>query len=311
MSKEKSVQEMIRQNNSSKFNLRLIIEKVMPKFLLISAIVSILTTFGIVFTLIFETFNFFSRVSFLEFITSPDWYPMHSNASFGIRPLILGTLTVALIAICVALPLGLAAAIFLSEYASDSVRRTVKPILEVLAGVPTIVYGFFALTFVTPMLQKIVPDLSIYNALSPGIVVGIMIIPMIASLSEDAMSAVPNAMREGAYALGATKLEVSLKVVFPAAISGIIASIVLALSRAIGETMIVTVAGGANPTSSIDITNAIQTMTAYIVQISLGDAGYGTTEYYSIYAVGMTLFVFTLLMNLAAYYISRKFREAY
>ncbi|WP_019413687.1 phosphate ABC transporter permease subunit PstC [Paenisporosarcina sp. TG20] len=307
----KTVREMIEENKSSKTNFRGVTEKVMPKFLLLCAIISVLTTFGIVFTLIFETFNFFSKVSFLEFITSPDWYPMHSNASFGIRPLILGTLTIAAIAILVALPLGLAAAIFLSEYASDRMRRIVKPVLEVLAGVPTIVYGFFALTFVTPLLQNIIPGLSIYNALSPGIVVGVMIIPMIASLSEDAMSAVPNAIREGAYAMGATKFEVAIKVVFPAALSGIIASIVLAISRAIGETMIVTVAGGANPTSAIDITNAIQTMTAYIVQISLGDAGYGTTAYYSIYAVGMTLFVFTLIMNLAAYFISRKFREVY
>ncbi len=307
----KTVREMIEENKSSKINFRGVTEKVMPKFLLLCAIISVLTTFGIVFTLIFETFNFFSKVSILEFVTSPDWYPMHSNASFGIRPLILGTLTIAGIAILVALPLGLAAAIFLSEYASDRMRRIVKPVLEVLAGVPTIVYGFFALTFVTPLLQNIVPGLSIYNALSPGIVVGIMIIPMIASLSEDAMSAVPNAIREGAYAMGATKFEVAIKVVFPAALSGIIASIVLAISRAIGETMIVTVAGGANPTSAIDITNAIQTMTAYIVQISLGDAGYGTTEYYSIYAVGMTLFIFTLIMNLAAYFISRKFREVY
>ncbi|HSI67084.1 MAG TPA: phosphate ABC transporter permease subunit PstC [Planococcus sp. (in: firmicutes)] len=311
MNNQKTVRQMIQDNKASKRNLGNITEKVMPKFLLLCAIVSVLTTFGIVFTLIFETFNFFTQVSIVEFFTSPDWYPMHSNPSFGIRPLIMGTLTIAVIAILVALPLGLAAAIFLSEYASDRTRRIIKPILEVLAGVPTIVYGFFALTFVTPLLQNIIPGLSIYNALSPGIVVGIMIIPMIASLSEDAMSAVPNSIREGALAMGATKLEVALKVVFPAALSGIIASIVLAISRAIGETMIVTVAGGANPTSAIDITSAIQTMTAYIVQISLGDAGYGTTEYYSIYAVGMTLFVFTLLMNLVAYYISRRFREVY
>ena len=311
MSNQKTVRQMIQDNKASKRNLGNITEKVMPKFLLLCAIVSVLTTFGIIFTLIFETFNFFSQIPTWEFFTSPDWYPMHSNPSFGIRPLILGTLTIAAIAIVVALPLGLAAAIFLSEYASDRTRRVIKPILEVLAGVPTIVYGFFALTFVTPLLQNIIPGLAIYNALSPGIVVGIMIIPMIASLSEDAMSAVPNSIREGALAMGATKLEVALKVVFPAALSGIIASIVLAISRAVGETMIVTVAGGANPTSAIDITSAIQTMTAYIVQISLGDAGYGTTEYYSIYAVGMTLFVFTLVMNLAAFYISRRFREVY
>lgn len=211
----------------------------------------------------------------------------------------------------VAIPIGLATAIYLSEYASEKVRKVVKPILEVLAGIPTIVYGFFALTFVTPFLQKVVPDLNFFNALSPGIVVGIMIIPMIASLSEDAMAAVPRSMREGALALGSTKLEVSLKVVLPAALSGIIASFVLGISRAIGETMIVTIAGGSRPNLTFDPTETIQTMTAYIVQVSLGDASYGSTIYYSIYAVGMTLFIFTLLMNVIAQWISKRFREEY
>ncbi|WP_078430241.1 phosphate ABC transporter permease subunit PstC [Alkalihalobacterium alkalinitrilicum] len=308
--KGKSVAQMIEDQQSSR-QLGNIIEKTMPKLFLTCAIVSILTTFGIVFTLLSETFTFFNQVSFIEFITSKEWYPMHSNASFGIAPLIVGTLKVAIIAMLVAIPIGLGAAIFLSEYASDRTRRTVKPILEVLAGVPTIVYGFFALTFVTPILQKVVPGLSLFNALSPGIVVGIMIIPMIASLSEDAMSSVPRSIREGAYGMGSTKFEVAIKVVLPAALSGVIASFVLAISRAIGETMIVTVAGGANPSISYDVTSAIQTLTAYIVQVSLGDAGYGTIEYYSIYAVGMTLFIFTLIMNLLAQYISKRFREEY
>ena len=209
------------------------------------------------------------------------------------------------------MPIGLASAIFLSEYASDKTRRIIKPILEVLAGIPTIVYGFFALTFVTPLLRSMIPSLEMFNALSPGIVIGIMITPMIASLSEDAMSAVPRAMREGALAMGSTKFEVAIKVVLPAAVSGIVSSIVLALSRAIGETMIVAVAGGSTPKLSFNVTESIQTMTAYIVQVSQGDAGYGTTIYYSIYAVGFTLFLFTFLMNLLAQYISRRFREEY
>ncbi|KAB2338978.1 phosphate ABC transporter permease subunit PstC [Cytobacillus depressus] len=288
------------------------IEKFVPYLLLFVAVVSVLTTLGIVLTLVFETFTFFGRVSIVEFLTSQKWYPFsEAQGSYGILPLVSGTLKVTLIAAIVAVPIGLASAIFLSEYASDKTRRFIKPILEVLAGIPTIVYGFFALTFVTPMLREIIPSLEIFNALSPGIVIGIMIIPMIASLSEDALVSVPNSMREGALALGSTKLEVSLKVVLPAAISGIMASIVLAVSRAIGETMIVAVAGGSTPNLNWDVTSSIQTMTAYIVQISQGDAGYQTTIYYSIYAVGFTLFLFTLVMNLFAQYISRRFREEY
>ncbi|RSL32290.1 phosphate ABC transporter permease subunit PstC [Salibacterium salarium] len=309
-SSKTSVNKMI-EEKASKKGMTNFAETFMPKIFLFCAIVSILTTVGIVLTLLFETFTFFSEISFMEFITSPDWYPMFGDPDFGIRPLILGTLTIAGIAMCVAIPIGLASAIYLSEYASDKVRRIVKPILEVLAGIPTIVYGFFALTFITPILQALIPGLSIYNALSPGLVMGVMIIPMVASLSEDAMSSVPQSMREGAFALGATRFEVAAKVVLPAALSGIIASFVLAISRAIGETMIVTVAGGANPTTDLDITSSMQTMTAYIVQVSLGDAGFGTTVYYSIYAVGMTLFIFTLIMNIVAHFISKRFREVY
>lgn len=308
---DKTITELIAERKATKRTVDVIVEKTVPKLLLLCAIVSILTTIGIVVTLLFETVTFFTHVPFLEFLTSKEWYPFYSTPSYGILPLIMGTLQVTFIAIVIAVPLGLGAAIFLSEYASVRTRKVLKPILEVLAGVPTIVYGFFALTFVTPLLQKVIPDLSVYNALSPGIVIGIMITPMIASLSEDGMSAVPRSLREAAYGMGATKFEVAVKVVLPAALSPVIASFVLAISRAIGETMIVTVAGGSNPTASLDITSAIQTMTAYIVQVSSGDAGYGTTIYYSMYAVGMTLFVFTLVMNLLAQYISKRFREEY
>jgi phosphate transport system permease protein len=306
-----SVQRMIEEKKKRK-SAAGTLEKTMPFILFLAAAVSVLTTIGIVLTLIFETFLFFDAVSIKEFFIAKKWYPFSETAgSFGIMPLILGTLKVTIIAIIVAIPIGLTSAIYLSEYASDKSRRMIKPILEVLAGIPTIVYGFFALTFVTPLLRGMIPSLEIFNALSPGIVIGIMITPMIASLSEDAMSSVPNSIREGALALGATKFEVAIKVILPAAFSGIIASIVLAISRAIGETMIVAVAGGSTPNLEMNVTGSIQTMTAYIVQVSQGDAGYGTTIYYSIYAVGMTLFVFTLVMNLLAQYITRRFKEEY
>ncbi|QBP40902.1 phosphate ABC transporter permease subunit PstC [Paenisporosarcina antarctica] len=307
---KKSVQQLIAIQKGKKGKKWF--EKSIPVILFVIASISVLTTFGIVFTLIFETFEFFRRVPILDFIFGKEWLPFsNSQPRYGILPLIAGTLKVTLIAVVVAVPIGLASAIYLSEYASDNMRRVIKPVLEVLAGVPTIVYGFFALTFVTPLLQQFIPELKIFNALSPGIVVGIMILPMIASLSEDAMSSVPNSIREGALALGATKLEVAMKVVLPAALSGIMASIVLAVSRAIGETMIVALAGGSTPRFDMDMTDSIQTMTAYIVQVATGDAGYGTTIYYSIYAVGFTLFLFTLLMNWLAHAISKRFREEY
>ncbi len=237
--------------------------------------------------------------------------PLSQNPEFGILPLINGTIMSSLIAMLVAGPIGMMAAIYLSEYASDRVRRTLKPMLEILAGIPTIVYGFFAFTFVTPLLRSIWPSIDATNILSPGIVMGVMIIPMIASLSEDAMSSVPNSIREGAFALGATKLESTFKVVIPAALSGIIASFILGISRAIGETMIVTIASGSSKNFTFDITQSMQTMTAYIVEVAGGEAPAGSTIYFSLYAVAMTLFVFTLLMNLLARYVSRKFREEY
>lgn len=305
-----SVQEMIAQSKGKKGKKT--IEKIIPIILFLIASVSVLTTIGIVLTLIVETVTFFTRVPVTDFLFGTTWLPFsNKEAQFGIWPLIIGTLKVTLIAIIVAVPIGIGAAIYLSEYASENVRRIVKPVLEILAGIPTIVYGFFALTFVTPVLQSFFPEIKIFNAISPGIVVGIMIIPMIASLSEDAMSSVPKQIREGALAMGSTKFEVAMKVTLPAALSGIMASVVLAISRAIGETMIVSLAAGSTPRMDADFTGSIQTMTAYIVQVSKGDAGYGTTIYYSIYAVGFTLFVFTMVMNILASYVSKRFREEY
>lgn len=306
-----TIRELIKEKKQARSsNSR--IEKTMPKVFFLMAAFSILVTIGIVYTLLIETFYFFTQVSFVDFITGTEWYPFFgNNPSFGIWPLVSGTFTIAAIAMMVAVPLGLSSAVYLSEYASERNRKIIKPILEVLAGVPTVVYGLFALTFVTPLLQSFIPTLPIFNALSPGIVVGIMIIPQVASLSQEAMNAVPQAMRDGAFALGATRLEVALKIVIPGSLSGIISSLVLALSRAIGETMIVATAAGSTPNMGFNPTESIQTMTAYIVQVSMGDATFGSTIYYSIYAVGMLLFVFTLLMNIIANYFSRRFREVY
>ncbi len=305
-----NVREMVSKNKSSR-SINAIIEKIIPKVLLFIATISVLTTVGILYTLFTETIEFFQRVPILDFYTGTVLKPLSQEPQFGVLPLLMGTILSSLIAMVVAIPIGLMTAIFLSEYASDKVRRLLKPILEVLAGIPTIVYGFFAFTFVTPLLRQFIPGLEATNILSPGIVMGIMIIPMVASLSEDAMSSVPNSMREGALALGSTKLEVTGKVIIPAAMSGIIASFVLGISRAIGETMIVTIASGSTKNFTFDITQSMQTMTAYIVEVTGGDAPAGSTIYYSLYAVAMTLFVFTLVMNLLAQYISRRFREEY
>lgn len=287
------------------------VERMIPSILFVITSLSVLTTIGIIITLFSETFEFFKRVPIREFLTTTTLKPLSENPQFGVLPLIAGTFWSSLIAMLVAIPIGLMTAIYLSEYASQRVRKRFKPMLEILAGVPTIVYGFFAFTFVTPLLKQLIPGLESTNILSPGIVMGVMIIPMVASLSEDAMSSVPQAMREGALGLGATKLEVTRKVVIPAALSGIIASFVLGLSRAIGETMIVTIASGSTKNFTFDVTQSMQTMTAYIVEVTGGDAPAGSTVYYSLYAVAMTLFLFTLLMNVFARYVSRKFREVY
>ena len=286
-------------------------EKLIQIALLLAATVSILTTIGIVFSLLFETIAFFSEVSIIEFLTETEWTPLFSIKKYGIWPLLSATLLTSAIALLVAVPLGLVAAIFLSEFASDNVRRTIKPLLEILAGIPTVVYGYFALTTVTPFLKNFIPTISIFNSLSAGIVMGVMLIPYVASLSEDSLSAVPNSLREAAYGLGSTRFEVATRVVAPAAISGIVASIILAFSRAVGETMIVAIAAGQNPRFTFDPTVPVMTMTSYIVQVSLGDTPYGSLSYYTLYAVGFTLFLFTFILNIFSYWMVRKFREVY
>jgi phosphate transport system permease protein len=284
-------------------------ERLVELLLVASGLVSVVTTAGILFVLAEETLAFFSEVSPIDFFTDTEWTPLFVDKHFGVMPLVAGTLLTSGIAIAVALPFGLLAAIYLSEFAPSAARRMLKPTLELLAGVPTIVYGYFALVFVTPMLQKVIPSLSGFNALSAGLVMGIMIIPMISSLSEDALSAVPNALREAALGLGSSKLSAILRVVVPAATSGVAASVILATSRAIGETMIVAIAAGQQPRLSLDPRVPIETMTTYIVQISMGDVPAGTIEYRTIFAVGTALFVMTFGMNLFSQRLARKFRE--
>ncbi|PNZ12380.1 phosphate ABC transporter permease subunit PstC [Staphylococcus coagulans] len=308
MKSQNNIREMIQKKSHSGSSLS---DKIVPIILATIAAISILTTIGIVITLLTETITFFTRVPISKFFLETDWNPFSSTPKYGIWALILGTLNITLIATILAVPVGIGAAIYLSEYASKRARKIIKPILEVLAGIPTIVYGFFALTFVTPVIRAIFPSISSFNAISPGLVVGVMIIPMIASMSEDAMSSVPDKIREGALGLGSTKLEMILKVILPAATSGIMASIVLAISRAIGETMIVSLAAGSSPSFDLSLTHSIQTMTAYIVQVSQGDATNGSDLYYSIYAVGFTLFIFTLIMNFISQMITKRFREEY
>lgn len=275
------------------------------------ALLSIATTFGIVTSLIYETLEFFRQVPLWNFLTDTEWTPLFTNQRFGILVLISATVLTSAVAIGVALPVGLLSAIFLSEYATPQVRRFCKPVLEVLAGVPSVVYGYFALLFVTPMLRSIIPGLQAFNALSAGLVMGIAITPLVASLSEDALYAVPQSLRQGGYAVGATKREVILGVVIPAALSGIVSALILALSRAVGETMIVTIAAGQNPRLTLDPRVPIATMTAFIAQVSLGDTPVTSLAYKTIFAVGMTLFVLTLLLNLLSFWFVHRFREKY
>ncbi|WP_419949940.1 phosphate ABC transporter permease subunit PstC [Candidatus Palauibacter sp.] len=272
---------------------------------------SVLTTVGIVVALITESMGFFAQVSPLEFLFGTRWSPDLVPRSFGILPLVNGTLLVAAGAAVIALPVGLATAIYLSEYASRRTKRIVKPALEILAGIPTVVYGYFGIVFVTPIIRALFPATGVFNAGSAAIVVGIMILPMVSSLSEDALSAVPRRLREAAYGLGATRFEVSTRVVVPAGLSGILASFILAISRAIAETMVVTLAAGATPRMTLDLLQSIQTMTAYIVQVSLGDAPSGTIEYRTLFAVGLLLFLITLGMNLASQWMTARLRESY
>jgi phosphate transport system permease protein len=285
-------------------------EGIIKGVLLTAAAIGVLTTFGIILALAADTVRFFGQVSIVDFLTDTQWTPLFSDQHFGIWPLISATALTSFIALLIAVPLGLLSAVYLSEFASARVRDILKPVLEVLAGIPTVVYGFFALTFVTPFLQDI-GEFSTFNSMSAGLVMGIMILPLVASLSEDAMSAVPNALREGAYGLGATRYEVATKVIFPAALSGIVAAVILALSRAVGETMIVAIAAGQNPTLTLDPRVPVQTMTSYIVQVSLGDTPYGSLSYLTIFAVGATLFVLTFLMNILSFWFVRRFREVY
>jgi phosphate transport system permease protein len=279
--------------------------------LFLCASVSVLTTIGILVALLQPTIEFFGEVNFFDYLTGTSWAPLFQPQSFGVLPLVVGTLSTTFWACVVALPFGLGAAIYLSEYAGDRSRRVLKPILEVLAGIPTVVYGYFALTFVTPLLQDIGIAVEVFNALSAGLVMGIMILPTVASLSDDAMTAVPMALREGAYGLGASKLQVSTRVVVPAALSGIVASFVLGISRAVGETMIVAIAAGAQPTVAFNPLEAVQTMTAYIAATGIGDVPTGSIEYKTIFAVGATLFAATFVMNMISIRLVRRYREVY
>jgi phosphate transport system permease protein len=290
---------------------RALIEFVIEHVLFLCAAGSILVTIGIIAVLLFEMAAFFREVPITEFLFGTVWTPLFFDKHFGVLPLVSGTLLTSAIAMVVALPAGLLTAVYLSEYAVGGVRRIVRPILEILAGIPTVVYGYFALQFVTPLLQRFVPGLAGFNALGPGIVMGLMILPLVSSLSEDALHSVPNSLREGAYALGSTRMQTSLRVVVPAAFSGISAAAILAVSRAIGETMIVAIAAGQQPRLTLDPRVPVETMTAYIVQVSLGDTPAGTLEYRTIFAVGMLLFVGTFILNLTSNWLRNRFREEY
>jgi phosphate transport system permease protein len=286
-------------------------ERLIERTLFACAALSILTTVGIILVLLFETVEFLREVPITSFLFGTEWTPLFATKQFGVLPLVAGTLLVSGIAMAVALPAGLLSAIYLSEYAKPLVRRLVKPVLEILAGIPTVVYGYFALLFVTPLLQRFLPDLAGFNALGPGLVMGIMILPLVSSLTEDAMHGVPNGLREAAYALGATRIQTTLRVVVPAAFSGITAAFILAVSRAIGETMIVAIAAGQQPRLTANPFVPIETMTAYIVQVSMGDTPTGTIEYRTIFAVGMLLFVSTFILNLASAWLRERYREEY
>ncbi len=286
-------------------------EKFIEFILKISAVVTILTTAGILYVLLSESISFFKEVSIIEFLTNKEWTPLFVKKNFGILPLVTGTLLTTFIAVSVALPVGITIAIYLSEYANKRFKKITKPLLEILAAVPTVVYGFFALVVVTPFLQSFIPNLSGFNSLSAGIVMGIMIIPYVSSLSEDALSAVPKSLRNASYGMGATRLQTSFRVMVPAASSGIIVSVILAFSRAIGETMIVAIAAGQQPRLTADPTVPISTITAYIVQVAKGDVPHDSLEYKTIFAAGISLFILTFLLNNISFYIRKKFREQY
>lgn len=275
------------------------------------ASITILTTFGIIGVLVLGSIPFFNAISLIEYLTGTNWSPVISPRSYGVLPLIWGTLIIVIGSAIIAVPVGTLTAIYLSEYADDRIRRVLKPTLEILAGIPTIVYGFFAISFITPQLQRVFPETGTFNAAAGAIVVGIMILPMVSSLSEDAMAAVPDDLRNAGYGLGATKFEVSTQIVFPASLSGVLASYVLAISRAIGETMAVTLAAGMHPNITLNPLEEIQTMTAYMVQIGISDVSVGSIGYQSLFAVGLTLFIMTLAMNILSQLIRRRYQEVY
>ena len=302
--------------NGSKLDLgtrrrRMVVERLVHAVLFACAALSVLTTVGIVVTLLGETIQFFGEVPVLDFLTGTRWTPLFASQHFGVLPLVNGTLAVAVVALAVAVSIGLLTAVFLSEYAPPRLRAVIKPVLEILAGIPTVVYGYFALLFVTPILEGIFPQTSRFNVASAGIVMGFMILPMLASISEDALRAVPRDLRQGAFALGATRFEVVTRVVMPGALSGILAAIILSVSRAIGETMIVYLAAGGRPDLGFDLLKGMQTMTAYIASVSLGDTPQDTIEFRTIFAVGTLLFMTTFVMNILSDVIMRRFREAY
>ncbi len=291
--------------------LRKIKERIIEGILFLAAFSAVATTVAIVVILLYESAAFFEHVSLKEFLTDTQWTPLFTEKHFGILPLLSGTLVVAGVALAVAVPLGIVIALYLSEFAPHRVREAVKPFLEMLEGVPTVVYGYFALLFVTPLLQKIFPDLPGFNMLSPGIVIGIMIIPYVSSVSEDAMRAVPMAMREGSYAMGATRFQTAVKVVLPAAFSGVVAAFILGISRAVGETMVVAVAAGQQPNFTWNPMEPAATLTAYIVQVSMGDLPHGSLEYQTIFAAGITLVFLTLGFNVLGHFLRQRFRESY
>jgi phosphate transport system permease protein len=286
-------------------------ERLIEALLFAAALSAVLITAAIVVILLRESSTFFSHVSLREFLTGREWTPLFENPKYGIAPLVAGTITTSLVALLVAVPLGTVMAIYLSEFAQPRVREVVKPLLELISGVPTVVFGYFALLFVTPMLQKIVPGLPGFNMLGPGIVIGIMIVPYVSSLSEDAMRAVPMHLREASYAMGASRFQTAARVVAPAALSGIVASYILGISRAVGETMVVAIAAGQQPTLTLDPTEAAATITAYIVQVAMGDLPHGSIGYQSIFAAGLTLFAMTLVFNLIGHWVRKRYREAY
>ena len=287
------------------------VERVIEITLMFAALAATFITIGIVYVLVTEASGFFEEVSIIEFLTSRQWSPLFEDAHYGILPLISGTLTTSFVALSIAIPIGTIAAIYLSEFASHKTRETVKPILELLVGVPTVVFGYFALLFVTPLLQKLNPDLPTFNMLGAGIVMGVMIIPYIASVAEDAMRAVPMNMREGSYAMGATKFQTAIRVVTPAATSGIIAAYILGISRAVGETMVVAIAAGQQPTFTFNPLEGAATITAYIVQVAMGDLPHGSLGYQSIFAAGMVLFVITFVFNILGHMVRKRFAERY